>query len=239
MKNGWKARVLALLERLGLWSPGKVMYIGGSDTLPTPLSREEEGELMELLQQGDQRARQTLIEHNLRLVVYIARRFENTGINIEDLISIGTIGLIKGISTFKPDKKVRLATYASRCIENEILMYFRSQRKYQGEVSLSDSLDADPEGNALSLMDVISVDDDMLENLDTRDSCQKVRRCVDRCLSDREAKVITLRYGLDGHPPQTQRQVAAAYGISRSYVSRIEKRALEKLETALREHCYP
>ena len=145
----------------------------------------------------------------------------------DDLISIGTIGLIKGISTFKPDKKVRLATYASRCIENEILMYsirisiyFRSQRKYQGDVSLSDSIDSDREGNALSLMDVISVDDDMLETLDTRDSCAKVRQCVEHCLSEREAKVISLRYGLDGEGPRTQREIATACGISRSYVSR-------------------
>ena len=216
--------------------PSKVMYIGGSDILPPPLPAAEEQQLLAQAANGDEAARQRLIERNLRLVVYIARRFENTGINIEDLISIGTIGLIKGITTFKPDKKVRLATYASRCIENEILMYFRSQRKYQGDVSLSDSLDSDGEGSALSLMDVIRVDDDMLENLDTRESCQKVRRCVDRCLSGREAKVITLRYGLDGEPPRTQRELAAACGIRRSYVSRLEKKALEKLREAMEQH---
>ena len=179
--------------------------------------------------EDDQSAKSELIEHNLRLVVYIAKKFDNTSVGVEDLISIGTIGLIKGISTFKPDKKVRLATYASRCIENEILMYFRSQRKYQGDVSLSDSIDADREGNALSLMDVISVDDDMLETLDTRDSCAKVRQCVEHCLSEREAKVISLRYGLDGEGPRTQREIATACGISRSYVSRLEKKALAKL----------
>lgn len=228
-----RERGLALLVRLGLAQPGKIMYIGGSDTLPAPLSREEEGALIARLEQGDAQARNQLIEHNLRLVAYIARRFENTGINIEDLISIGTIGLIKGISTFKVDKNVRLATYASRCIENEILMHFRSQRKLQGEVSLADTLETAGEGGSLSLMDVIAVDDTMLEDLDTRDACRRVRRCVDACLDDRERRIIICRYGLDDHPPQTQREIAAQCGISRSYVSRIEKRALEKLAAAM------
>lgn len=146
------------------------------------------------------------------------------------MISIGTIGLIKGISTFKSDKNVRLATYASRCVENEILMHFRSQRKLQGEVSLSDTLDSDKEGNSLSLMDVISVDDNMLELVDARDACVKVRRCVKDYLSPREAMVIIMRYGLDNKAPRTQREIANKCGISRSYVSRIEKRALEKLK---------
>ncbi|MCI8478071.1 MAG: sigma-70 family RNA polymerase sigma factor [Oscillospiraceae bacterium] len=154
----------------------------------------------------------------------------------DDLISIGTIGLIKGISTFKPDKNVRLATYASRCIENEILMYFRSQRKLQGEVSLSDSLDFDGDENSLSLMDVIRVDDNMLEELDTRDACIKVRKCVEECLDKREAMIIQLRYGLGNQQPLTQREIAAKCGISRSYVSRIEKKALAKLEQAMEAH---
>lgn len=147
----------------------------------------------------------------------------------DDLISIGTIGLIKGVSTFKPDKNVRLATYASRCIENEILMYFRSQRKLQGELSLSDSLDGEGENGSLSLIDVVRVDDNMLEDLDLRDACAKVRRCVDACLTGREAHIIRLRYGLGDRPPLTQREIASLCGISRSYVSRIEKKALEKL----------
>lgn len=151
----------------------------------------------------------------------------------DDLISIGTIGLIKGISTFKADKNVRLATYASRCIENEILMHFRSQKKLQGEVSLSDSLDSDGDGNSLSLIDVISVDDDMLDNLDARDSCIRVRKCVSNCLNEREAMIINLRYGLGGRTPLTQREIATQCGISRSYVSRIEKKALKKLEEAM------
>ena len=169
----------------------------------------------------------------MRLVAHIAKKYQNAEEDMEELISIGTIGLIKGISTFKPDKKVRLATYASRCVENEILMHFRSQRKYQGDVSLSDSIDSDREGNALSLMDVISVEDDMLENLDARDSCAKVRRCVENCLTEREAKVISLRYGLDGEGPRTQREIASSCGISRSYVSRLEKKALGKLREAM------
>ena len=149
------------------------------------------------------------------------------------MISIGTIGLIKGISTFKADKNVRLATYASRCIENEILMHFRSQRKLQGEVSLADTLEAAGEGGSLSLMDVIAVDDNMLEDLDTRDACMKVRSCVKTCLTPRERSIITMRYGLDGQTPRTQREIAGQCGISRSYVSRIEKRALEKLHQGM------
>ena len=209
---------------------------GNPGSFPRPLPPEEERACLERWAQGDLEARNRLVEHNLRLVSHILKKYYVQASDQDDLISIGTIGLIKGITTFKPDKKVRLATYASRCIENEILMYFRSQRKYQGDVSLSDSLDSDGEGSALSLMDVIRVDDDMLENLDTRESCQKVRRCVDRCLSGREAKVITLRYGLDGEPPRTQREIAAACGISRSYVSRLEKKALEKLREAMEQH---
>ena len=196
------------------------LRLGTTGSFPRPLRAEEEREYLERFAQGDLEARNKLIEHNLRLVSHILKKYYVQASDQDDLISIGTIGLIKGISTFKPDKNVRLATSASRCVENEILMYFRSQRKYQGDVSLSDSIDSDRDGNALSLMDVISVDDDMLENLDTKDSCAKVRRCVDSCLSEREAKVITLRYGLDGEVPRTQREIAAACGISRSYVSR-------------------
>ena len=212
------------------------LRLSGGGSFPKPLSAAEEREYLRRYAQGDQEARDVLIERNLRLVAHIIKKYYTQSADQEDLISIGTIGLIKGISSFDPEKGARLATYAARCIENEILMYFRSQRKYQGDVSLSDSLDSDGEGSALSLMDVIRVDDDMLENLDTRESCQKVRRCVDRCLSGREAKVITLRYGLDGEPPRTQREIAAACGISRSYVSRLEKKALEKLREAMEQH---
>ena len=210
-------------------APDYTYYINGPETLPPPLSKEQEALVFAGLERGDANSRELLIVHNLRLVVYIAKKFESKTAGVEDLISIGTIGLIKAVNTFVPSKKIKLATYASRCIENEILMYFRSQRKYQGDVSLSDSIDSDREGNALSLMDVISVDDDMLETLDTRDSCAKVRQCVEHCLNEREAKVISLRYGLDGEGPRTQREIATACGISRSYVSRLEKKALAKL----------
>lgn len=227
-----------LLRRLLRWlsgRPDKVMYIGGSDTLPPPLPRQEEAEWINRLEQGELLARQTLIERNLRLVVYIARRFENTGINIEDLISIGTIGLIKGISSFDPEKGARLATYAARCIENEILMYFRSQKKLQGEVSLSDSIETDKEGNALQLMDVVGVDDTMLDDIHDRDSALRLHQIIRERLTTREAEIIRLRYGLGGTIPLTQREIAASFGISRSYVSRIEKRALEKLRQELQD----
>ena len=160
------------------------------------------------------------MEHNLRLVAHIVKKYYAQTGDQDDLISIGTIGLIKGISTFKSDKNVRLATYASRCIENEILMHFRAQKKLAGEVSLADSLDGDDDGSSLSLMDVIAVDDNMLEELDTRDACRKVRACVEQVLEERERQVIVGRYGLDGKPPRTQREIAAQCGISRSYVSR-------------------
>ena len=209
------------------------LRLGNTGSFPRPLKAEEERDYLARFAQGDMEARTKLIEHNLRLVSHILKKYYVQASDQDDLLSIGTIGLIKGISTFKPDKNVRLATYASRCVENEILMYFRSQRKYQGDVSLSDSIESDREGNALSLMDVISVDDDMLENLDTRDSCAKVRKCVQSCLTPREAKVVTLRYGLDGEGPRTQREIAAACGISRSYVSRLEKKALGKLREGM------
>ena len=204
----------------------------GGGSFPRPLKADEERMYLERYAAGDLEARNVLIEHNLRLVAHIVKKYYTQSSNQDDLISIGTIGLIKGISTFKADKNVRLATYASRCIEIEILMHFRSQKKLQGEVSLSDTLDGDGDGNSLSLMDVISVDDDMLENLDARDSCIQVRQYVERCLSDREKMIITMRYGLNNQPPKTQREIAAQSGISRSYVSRIEKKALKKLKDA-------
>ncbi|MGI5962850.1 MAG: RNA polymerase sporulation sigma factor SigK [Lawsonibacter sp.] len=206
---------------------------GGGGSFPRPLKAAEERECLERWAQGDIEARNELVEHNLRLVAHIVKKYYAQSGDQDDLISIGTIGLIKGISTFKADKNVRLATYASRCIENEILMYFRSQRKLQGEVSLADTLESAGDGGSLSLMDVIAVDDTMLEELDTRDACQRVRRYVDTCLTPRERMIIVRRYGLDDRPPQTQREVATCCGISRSYVSRIEKKALEKLEQAM------
>ena len=211
------------------------LHLPSTGSFPRPLKPAEERAYLERSAQGDLEARNLLVEHNLRLVSHILKKYYVQPGDQDDLISIGTIGLIKGVTTFKPDRRVRLATYSSRCIENEILMYFRSQRKYQGDVSLSDALEADQEGNALSLMDVIRVDDDMLETLDAQESCARVRRCVQTCLTEREARVIALRYGLDGAAPRTQREIAAQCGISRSYVSRLEKKALEKLRQALEE----
>lgn len=205
----------------------------GGGSFPKPLKAEEERRYLAQYADGDMEARNKLIEHNLRLVAHIVKKYYTQTGSQDDLISIGTIGLIKGVTTFKPDKNVRLATYASRCIENEILMHFRAQRKLQGEVSLSDSLEGDGDDGSLSLMDVLSVDDDMLEALDNRDAQEQVRRCVAQCLSKRERTIIVQRYGLDGNAPRTQREIAAESGISRSYVSRIEKKALEKLRAAL------
>lgn len=208
---------------------------GGSGSFPKPLKAEEERYYLERCAQGDLEARNILVEHNLRLVAHIIKKYYAQFGDQDDLISIGTIGLIKGISTFKMDKNVRLATYASRCIENEILMHFRSQRKLQGEVSLAETLDGGEDGGGLSLMDVIAVEDNILEELDTRDACIKARKCVDECLTPREQMIITMRYGLDNRPPRTQREIAQKCGISRSYVSRIEKKALSKLEHAMGE----
>ena len=192
----------------------------GGGSFPKPLKADEERRYLAQYADGDMEARNKLIEHNLRLVAHIVKKYYTQTGSQDDLISIGTIGLIKGVTTFKPDKNVRLATYASRCIENEILMHFRAQRKLQGEVSLSDSLEGDGDEGSLSLMDVLSVDDDMLEELDNRDAQEQVRRCVAQCLSKRERTIIVQRYGLDGYAPRTQREIAAESGISRSYVSR-------------------
>ncbi len=194
---------------------------GESGSFPRPLKAEEERDCLSRMAEGDTQARDRLIEHNLRLVAHIVKKYYTPNGDQDDLISIGTIGLIKGVTTFKSDKNVRLATYASRCIENEILMYFRAQKKLQGEVSLSDSLDADGEGGSLSILDTLAVEDDLLEELDTRDACRKVRLCVERCLDQREKTVVVLRYGLNGAKPLTQREVAARCGISRSYSAAI------------------
>lgn len=205
-------------------------------SFPRPLSKEEEQRLLKRSVDGDLTARNQLVEHNLRLVAHIVKKYYTQSGDTDDLISIGTIGLIKAVNTYRPDKKIKLATYAARCIENEVLMYLRKTRKLAGEVSLSETLDGDDSEGNLSVMDLIRVDDDMLENLDTRESCLRVRACVDRVLDERERMVIVARYGLDGKEPKPQREIAAQCGISRSYVSRIEKKALKKLEEAMEEH---
>ena len=195
---------------------------------------------LERLAQGDPEARNVLIERNLRLVAHIVKKYYAQSSDQDDLISIGTIGLIKGISSFDPSKGARLATYAARCIENEILMYFRSQKKLQGEVSLSETIESDREGNALQLMDVIGVDDTMLEDLYDRDSALRLRRLVKECLTQRESEVIRLRYGLGGTVPLTQREIASTFGISRSYVSRCHqcKRSPESLASQWLVHAF-
>lgn len=218
-----------ILHRLGLISPGKIMYIGGSDTLPPPLRREEEAELLRRLDEGEEQVRQILIERNLRLVVYIARRFENTGINIEDLISIGTIGLIKAISTYKSDKNIKLATYASRCIENEILMHLRKNASQRTEVSLDEPLNTDWDGNELLLSDVLGTDADTVMRPIEADVDRQLLDAAIAKLSQREQEIIVLRFGLRGNREQTQKEVADRLGISQSYISRLEKRIINRL----------
>ena len=202
-------------------------------SFPKPLTEAEEQHYLALSAAGDLEARNILIERNLRLVAHIMKKYYAQGADQEDLISIGTIGLIKGITTFDASKGAKLATYAARCVENEILMHFRSQKKSSQDVSLSDSIEGGSDGSPLERMDVISDDCDLLEMVTSRESVVQLRKAVATCLTDQERQVITLRYGLDGKVPRRQREVAEVTGISRSYVSRIEKRALEKLRAAL------
>ena len=202
-------------------------------SFPRALGAEQEKELLERSLSGDLDARNTLIEHNLRLVAHVVKKYYTASADTDDLISIGTVGLIKGIDTYRPDRGVRLATYVARCAENEILMYFRSLKKSSADVSLSEALDTDTEGNSLSLMDVLSVEDDLAERVNLAEEARKVRNLVNTLLDSRESEIISARYGLNGESPLTQRECAARLGISRSYVSRIEKRALEKLREAL------
>ena len=202
-------------------------------SFPRPLSEEEERKYLQQAKEGNLEARNILIERNLRLVAHIMKKYYTQASDQEDLISIGTIGLIKGIETFDVSKGARLATYAARCVENEILMYFRAQKKSAQDVSLSDYIETGTDGAALSLMDVVSEDSDLMEQVSVRETVQQLRHCLDTCLTEQEQQVIRLRYGLDGGPPRRQREVAQITGISRSYVSRIEKKALEKLREAL------
>lgn len=225
----------ALKERLGLSNTGKIMYIGGSDTLPPPLTREEEESLLDRIGEEDGEVRSLLIERNLRLVVYIARRFENTGVGIEDLISIGTIGLIKAVSTYQPAKKIKLATYASRCIENEILMHLRKISGKRGEISFDEPLNTDWDGNELLLSDVLGTDADIImKPLEEDVERQILLQAVNR-LPEREKRIIIMRFGLDGKRERTQKEVADLLGISQSYISRLEKRIIARLKKELVE----
>lgn len=217
-----------LLFKLGLKTDA-IFYIGGSEALPPPLSKEEEAILIHKLPKGDEVARSILIERNLRLVVYIARKFENTGINIEDLISIGTIGLIKAVNTFNPEKKIKLATYASRCIENEILMYLRRNNKTRSEVSFDEPLNIDWDGNELLLSDVLGTEGDIItKDLEANVDRKLLKKALMQ-LSDREKQIMELRFGLAGEEEKTQKDVADMLGISQSYISRLEKRIIKRL----------
>lgn len=218
-----------ILQKLGLLQTGKIMYIGGSDVLPAPLKPEQERQAVAALEQGDEAAKQTLIEHNLRLVVYIARRFENTGVNLEDLISIGTIGLIKAVNTFRPDRNIKLATYSSRCIENEILMHIRKISNQKAEISLDEPINQDGDGNELLLSDILGTgEDEIFAPLEAAADLTALRQALGE-LSGRERELIGMRYGLDGQKELTQKEIAQKLGISQSYISRLEKKILGKL----------
>lgn len=218
-----KIRVLKLLKK-------EINYINSPQVLPPPLSKEEEADLTEMYQQGDEGARDKLVEHNLRLVVYIAKKFENSGVNIEDLISIGTIGLIKAVNTFRLDKNIKLATYASRCIENEILMYLRKVSGQKLDISLDEPLNTDWDGNELLLSDVLGSDGlEINDNVEQEDEKRILYSCMED-LSDRERLIMNMRFGMCGEKEHTQKEVADELGISQSYISRLEKRILLKLK---------
>ena len=223
-------KVLQILVRFGILRDKGLYYIGGSDVLPPPLKGEAEQKALDALERGDESARQQLVEHNLRLVVYIARRFENTGVNLEDLISIGTIGLIKGVNTYRSDKKIRLATYASRCIENEILMHIRKISNQKSEVSLDEPINMDCDGNELLLSDILGTDEDMIFRPLEEDVDLRVLRQALRELPEREREIILMRFGLEGRKELTQKEVARKMGISQSYISRLEKRIMQRLK---------
>ena len=235
MKYGWQALKTAwliLIARLS-WRLGHkngIFYVGGSEALPPPLSNQEETALLEELAEGDKSVKATLIERNLRLVVYIARKFENTGIGIEDLVSIGTIGLIKAVNTFDTAKKIKLATYASRCIENEILMYLRRNNKTRTEVSLDEPLNIDWDGNELLLSDILGTENDVISRPLEEEVDKKLLNAALERLNNRERCIMQMRFGLCGRPEKTQKEVAEMLGISQSYISRLEKRIIKRLK---------
>ena len=207
-----------------------LFYVGGNDALPPPLSKDEEEDLLKKLNNGDEKIRSTLIERNLRLVVYIARKFENTGVYVEDLISVGTIGLIKAVNTFNPEKKIKLATYASRCIENEILMYLRRNSKVKAEISFYEPLNIDWDGNELLLSDILGTENDTVYNLIEDEVDKQLLFMALKSLNDREKEIVKLRFGLNGTREKTQKEVADMLGISQSYISRLEKKIIKRLK---------
>lgn len=214
-----------------------IHYINGPQTLPAPLSKQEENEIFEQIKNGVETARETLITHNLRLVVYIAKKFESTGTGVEDLVSIGTIGLIKAVRTFCPDRNIKLATYASRCIENEILMYLRKTVPIKNEISLDEPLNVDWDGNELLLSDILGSDQDVVnKDIEKEAECKVLHNVVSK-LSNREKSIVELRFGLSGQKEHTQKEVADSLGISQSYISRLEKRIIERLKRDLEKVC--
>ncbi len=225
-----KSKLWKVLIKLGLLPRNTIYYIGGADVLPPPLKGPQEQQTLEALEQGSEEAKQLLIERNLRLVVFIARRFENTGVNLEDLISIGTIGLIKAVGTYRRDKNIKLATYASRCIENEILMHIRKIAGQKTEVSLDEPINMDYDGNELLLADILGTDEDMiLRPLEDDVDLRLLRQAV-QALPDREREIVQMRFGLNGYQELTQKEVAQKMGISQSYISRLEKRIMQRLK---------
>ena len=226
-------KIIAFLVKIGFLHRESIHYIGGADVLPPPLKGEEEQNALEALEQGQEEAKQRLIAHNLRLVVFIARRFENTGTNLEDLISIGTIGLIKGVNTYRRDKNIKLATYASRCIENEILMHIRKTSNQKAEISLDEPINMDGEGNELVLSDILGTDDNIVTGrLEEDVDLQLLRQALSE-LPQREREIVYMRFGLGGYQERTQKEVAQFMGISQSYISRLEKKIMAKLKKEL------
>ena len=224
-----KLLILLRFEKLAKTQKGNLFYVGSSESLPLPYTREEEEEKINMLLGGEESVRKQLIEHNLRLVVYIARKFDNTGVDLDDLISVGTIGLIKAVNTFNAEKKIKLATYASRCIENEILMHLRKVVRLKGEVSLDEPLNVDYEGNELLLCDVLGTDNDCVFTSIERSVDEELLKSALKTLPEREKKIMALRFGLEGGDEMTQKEVADMLGISQSYISRLEKKIVKKL----------
>lgn len=222
--------MLEFINFLGQYIFTFILHICGNGKFPKPLSEDREKEYLLKSKNGDIKARNILVEHNLRLVAHIIKKYYAVNVDQDDLVSIGTIGLIKAINTFDMDKNIKLSSYASRCIENEILMHFRNLKKSSQNVSLEDAVDIDKDGNTLKLMDLLSIDDDFADNLDKKLNLQKINKYLTETLTKRELQIINLRYGLNGSKPLTQREVSSIMNISRSYVSRIEKKALEKLK---------
>ena len=219
-----------LIAMLGQYVCFFILHVCGGGSFPKPLSEKQEREYLRKMHEGDIGARNKLVEHNLRLVAHIIKKYYSVQTEQDDLVSIGTIGLIKAIDTFKPDKNIRLSSYASRCIENEILMHFRSAKKTAQDVSLNETIDTDKDGNPLTLMDIMAVDDNILDELDRKLNGRKLGQFIREELTDRERQIIIMRYGLGGREPMTQKKVAKIMNISRSYVSRIETKALKKLK---------